>query len=124
MIDLFLVDPIENNFHIDSSASETVEATVDDEFNSAFTLLLTCVTISNALAVEEQEPETKQTVLAVCFETSLLARELMENTHLADYIQNNTEKIALQVVVSPSPTYNGIIAGLNECCRHAWDSKR
>lgn len=49
---------------------------------SAFTLLLTCVTISNALAVEEQEPETKQTVLAVCFETSLLARELIEKALL------------------------------------------
>lgn len=80
---------------------------------SAFTLLLTCVTISNALAVEEQEPETKQTVLAVCFETSLLARELIENTILADDIQNNTEKIALQLSEPLPPTYNGIIAGLN-----------
>ncbi|MDF3636901.1 hypothetical protein P3S46_06745, partial [Enterobacter cloacae] len=63
--------------------------------------------------MEEQEPETKQTVLAVCFETSLLARELIENTILADDIQNNTEKIALQLSEPLPPTYNGIIAGLN-----------
>ncbi|WP_252498289.1 hypothetical protein [Escherichia coli] len=52
-------------------------------------------------------------VLAVCFETSLLARELIENTILADDIQNNTEKIALQLSEPLPPTYNGIIAGLN-----------
>ncbi|EMM6855872.1 hypothetical protein ACFFZC_005217, partial [Enterobacter hormaechei] len=63
--------------------------------------------------MEEQEAETKQTVLAVCFETSLLARELIENTILADDIQNNTEKIALQLSEPLPPTYNGIIAGLN-----------
>ncbi len=91
---------------------------------SAFTLLLTCVTISNALAVEEQEPETKQTVLAVCFETSLLARELIENTILADDIQNNTEKDSFCSCRSPLPQ---LIMGLllvKQCCRHAWDSKR
>uniref|UniRef100_UPI003A5D0F7D hypothetical protein n=1 Tax=Acinetobacter ursingii TaxID=108980 RepID=UPI003A5D0F7D len=52
-------------------------------------------------------------MLAVCFETSLLARELIENTILADDIQNNTEKIALQLSEPLPPTYNGIIAGLN-----------
>lgn len=78
---------------------------------SAFTLLLTCVTISNALAVEEQEPETKQTVFTVCFETSLLARELIENTILADDIQNNTEKIALQLSEPLPQLIMGLLLG-------------
>ncbi|HGY1159185.1 TPA: hypothetical protein ACNUZR_005124, partial [Citrobacter freundii] len=74
--------------------------------------------------MEEQEPETKQTVLAVCFETSLLARELIENTILADDIQNNTEKIALRLSEPLPPTYNGIIAGLNNAQHHRQAPRR
>lgn len=66
---------------------------------SAFTLLLTCVTISNALAVEEQEPETKQTVLAVCFETSLLAREY----HSCGRHPKQYRKDSFAVVGAPPP---------------------
>nr|UVX22866.1 DNA-cytosine methyltransferase [Proteus terrae subsp. cibarius] len=61
--------------------------------------------------MEEQEPETKQTVLAVCFETSLLARELIENTILADDIQNNTEKIALRLSEPLPQLIMGLLLG-------------